>query len=109
VIEAAVVGAESELLEQEVRAVVVLREGADLDAAQLTRFCIEHLPYFAVPRYLEFVDDLPRTPSGKVEKHKLRAQGTDRSWDREKAGIVLSGKRSVAGPAMVASTDANRA
>jgi acyl-coenzyme A synthetase/AMP-(fatty) acid ligase len=36
---------------------------------------------------------LPRTPSGKVQKHRLRAAGTSESWDREKAGIVLSGKR----------------
>jgi crotonobetaine/carnitine-CoA ligase len=109
VIEAAVVGVDSEMLEQEVRAVIVLRSGADLDAERLTRFCIEHLPYFAVPRYVEFVDDLPRTPSGKVEKHKLRAQGTSRSWDREKAGILLSGKRSIAGPEVGATADANRA
>jgi len=105
VIEAAVVGVASEMLEQEVKAVVVVRAGAELDPEQLTRFCIDNLPYFAVPRYLEFVDDLPRTPSGKVEKHKLRAQGTDRSWDREQAGIVLSGKRSFAATSAVGNTN----
>lgn len=94
VIEAAVVGIASEMLEQEVKAVVVLRPGATLDGELLTRFCIDNLPYFAVPRYVEFVEDLPRTPSGKVEKHKLRAAGIGHSWDREAAGIVLSGKRS---------------
>jgi crotonobetaine/carnitine-CoA ligase len=46
-----------------------------------------------VPRYVEFADDLPRTPSGKVQKHKLREQGVTGSWDREAAGIRLSGKR----------------
>jgi crotonobetaine/carnitine-CoA ligase len=98
VIEAAVVGVESELLEQEVLAVVVLREGARPDAEELTKFCIGNLPYFAVPRYLEFAPNLPRTPSGKVEKHKLRADGTARSWDRERAGILLSGKKTGHGP-----------
>ncbi len=106
VIEAAVVGVASELLEQEVKAVVVTRNGAQLDAEELTRFCIGNLPYFAVPRFIEFVTDLPRTPSGKVEKHKLRAGGTAQCWDREQAGIILSGKKvrpsagAVSGPAV---------
>ncbi len=93
VVEAAVVGVASELLEQEVKAVVVTRPGAGLDAGELTEFCIGNLPYFAVPRFIEFAADLPRTPSGKVEKHKLRASGTAHCWDREQAGIILSGKK----------------
>lgn len=100
VIEAAVIGVASELLEQEVMAVVVIREGARLDAEELTRFCVGNLPYFAVPRFVEFAPNLPRTPSGKVEKHKLRARGTALSWDRERAGIVLSGKKTAQGAAV---------
>ncbi|WP_020500840.1 AMP-binding protein [Sciscionella marina] len=94
IIETAVVGVASDLLEQEVKAAVVLQPGAQVNAEHLVRFCIEVLPYFAVPRYVQFLDDLPRTPSGKVEKHKLRVQGIDECWDRERAGIILSGKRS---------------
>jgi carnitine-CoA ligase len=97
VLEAAVVGVASELSEDEVKAVVVLREGATVDVRELTEHCIANMPYFAVPRYIEIADDLPRTPSGKVEKHKLRAAGHDDSWDREAAGIVLSGKYSRTG------------
>jgi acyl-coenzyme A synthetase/AMP-(fatty) acid ligase len=42
------------------------------------------LLYFAIPRYLEFVRELPTTESGKVEKYKLRERGvTERTWDRE--------------------------
>jgi carnitine-CoA ligase len=93
VLEAAVVGVASELLEDEVKAVVAVRPGSRLQPEELVRFCIDVLPYFAVPRYIELVDDLPRTPSGKVQKHRLRTAGTSESWDREKAGIVLSGKR----------------
>jgi crotonobetaine/carnitine-CoA ligase len=100
VIEAAVIGVASDLLEQEVMAAVVTRDGARLDAEELTRFCIGNLPYFAVPRFVEFVPNLPRTPSGKVEKHKLRARGTAGSWDRERAGIVLSGKKETQGAGM---------
>ena len=93
VLEAAVVGVASDLLEDEVKAVVAIRPGSRLQPEELARFCIDVLPYFAVPRYIELVGDLPRTPSGKVQKHRLRTAGTSESWDREKAGIVLSGKR----------------
>ena len=45
------------------------------------------MPYFAVPRYLEFVSELPSTESGKVQKYKLSERGvTDKTWDREAAG-----------------------
>ena len=46
--------------------------------------------YFAIPRFVEFLDDLPRTESGKVQKFKLRERGrTGQTWDREAAGIKL--------------------
>lgn len=94
IVECAVIGVESDLVEDEVGAAVVLRPGADLSYEELSYYCMEVIPYFAVPRYMEFVDDLPRTPSGKVQKHKLRSEGMEGAWDREAAGIVLSGKRS---------------
>lgn len=93
VVEAAVVAVSSEMGEDEVKAVVMIRKGSALSNEELIAHCIEKMPYFAVPRYVEFVDDLPRTPSGKVEKHKLRAVGRGNAWDREQAGIVLSGKQ----------------
>jgi crotonobetaine/carnitine-CoA ligase len=93
VLEAAVVGVKSELTEEEVKAVVVLRPGHSMTHMEMVDHCIASMPYFAVPRFIEFVEDLPRTPSGKVEKHKLRTAGTTDSWDREEAGIVLSGRK----------------
>jgi crotonobetaine/carnitine-CoA ligase len=94
VLEAAVVGVRSELSEEEVKAVVIVRPGTDLSPEELVRHCIDNMPYFAVPRYIEFTDDLQRTPSGKVEKYKLRAEGiTPSCWDREAAGIVLRRSR----------------
>ena len=49
-----------------------------------------------VPRYIRVIDELPKTPTAKVEKHVLRAQGlTADTWDRERAGIrCCGGKRS---------------
>ncbi|GAB3200678.1 ATP-dependent acyl-CoA ligase [Nocardioides hungaricus] len=97
VLDAAVVGVASELSEDEVKAVVVLVGGAELRHEELIEFCIDAMPYFAVPRYLQLVTDLPRTPSGKVEKYKLRAEGVGPLvWDREAAGIVLGRRGRVA-------------
>ena len=54
-------------------------------------FCCERLPYFAVPRYVEFIDELPKNAVGRVLKHVLRERGvTDAAWDREQAGYVVS-------------------
>jgi crotonobetaine/carnitine-CoA ligase len=77
----------SELAEDEVMAALVVREGFSVDPGELARFCEARLPYFAVPRYIERMDDLPRTENGKVQKFKLRERGvTQTAWDRGPAG-----------------------
>lgn len=76
--------------EDEVKVCVVLKEGATLDPAELHQYCVDHMPYFAVPRYIEYVSSLPKTPNAKVRKVELRQRGiTEETWDREKAGIQL--------------------
>jgi crotonobetaine/carnitine-CoA ligase len=91
---AAVFPVRSELAEDEVMAAVVLRPGETIDYAALLDYCQPRMPYFAVPRYLEFVEALPVTENGKVTKYKLRERGvTAASWDREKAGYKVSRKR----------------
>jgi carnitine-CoA ligase len=73
----------SALAEDEVMAAIILHPGKDLAAPDLIAFCEPRLPYFAVPRYVEFMDDLPRTENGKVQKYKLRERGvTAATWDR---------------------------
>jgi crotonobetaine/carnitine-CoA ligase len=92
--EAAVIGVQSDMLEDEVKACVVLRAGATVGYEELIDHSIKNMPYFAVPRYVELLDDLPRTPTGKVEKYKLRDDPhNENTWDREAAGIFLSGRR----------------
>jgi crotonobetaine/carnitine-CoA ligase len=82
---AAAIPVPSELGEDEVMACVVVRDGAVLEPAELVAFCEERLAAFAVPRYVDFLDELPLTPSGKVEKYKLRERGiTATTWDRER-------------------------
>jgi crotonobetaine/carnitine-CoA ligase len=80
----------SELAEDEVMTAIVRQPGSTLDAVAVVRFCETRMPYFAVPRFLEFVDTLPTTENGKIQKYKLRERGiTDQTWDREAAGIAV--------------------
>jgi carnitine-CoA ligase len=68
----------------------VRQPGSGLDEVHIVLFCETRTPYFAVPRFLEFVDALPTSENGKVQKYKLRERGiTDRTWDREVAGIMI--------------------
>ena len=73
----------SELAEDEVMAALVLHGGQRVEPAELARFCESRLPYFAIPRYIELMNELPRTENGKVQKHKLRERGvTAATWER---------------------------
>jgi acyl-CoA synthetase (AMP-forming)/AMP-acid ligase II len=72
VAEAAVFGVEDARFGQRLKAVVVRREGRDLSADQLKRFVKSNLAGYKVPRDVEFVDELPRTSTGKVLKRELR-------------------------------------
>ncbi len=82
--ETALVGVPSELSEEEVLAVVVLQEDETLSPEELLDFCQNRMAYFAVPRYIRFVKEFPRTPSQRIEKYKLREEGiTADTWDRE--------------------------
>jgi crotonobetaine/carnitine-CoA ligase len=93
VVEAAAVPVPSELGEDEVMAYLVTAEGAEIDFAELIAFCADQMAYFMVPRYLDIVDALPKTPSQKIEKYKLAVAARERLdelWDREKAGVRVS-------------------
>jgi crotonobetaine/carnitine-CoA ligase len=87
ILESAAIGVPSELEDEDVKLAVVLRPGMDLSPGELIDFCTERLPKFMVPRYVEFLDTLPRTPTDKVAKYRLRAEGdrgiTPSTWDRE--------------------------
>jgi crotonobetaine/carnitine-CoA ligase len=79
---AAVFPVPSALAEDEVMAALVLHPGAELIPADLIAYCAPRLPYFALPRYLEFMSELPATENGKVQKYKLRERGiTPQTWD----------------------------
>jgi len=90
VLESAAVAVPSELGEDDVKILIVLKPGAELAPEEVIRFCEGRMAYFMVPRYVEFRDSLPKNPSQRIEKYKLRAEGNGAStWDREKAGVRL--------------------
>lgn len=74
---AAAFGVPSDLGEEEVAVAVVLEPGAELTAEQIADACRGVLPRYAVPTFVRFVDALPLTPTGKVQKTVLREVGTD--------------------------------
>jgi crotonobetaine/carnitine-CoA ligase len=85
VLEVAAFGVPSELTEDEVMVAVALRDGHELAPADLVAHCEQQLPRHMVPRYLDFVGSLPKTPTEKVEKHVLAARGvTGSTFDAER-------------------------
>ena len=90
VIECAVFPVPSEYTEDEVMAAVVERCGCTLDPESLIRFLEPRMAWFMVPRFIDVVGFLPKTPTDKIRKFTLREKGvTSVTWDREKAGIHL--------------------
>ena len=91
VLECAVIPVEASESEQEVRAIIVLKEGKTLDHEEFIRFIEPRMAYFMVPRYIDLIDALPKTPTGKIQKFVLKEHDINNStWDREAAGIKLT-------------------
>jgi carnitine-CoA ligase len=91
VLEAAAVGVPSDLGEDDILLVLAVQPDAALDYAELLDFCSARMPYFCVPRYVEVVDELPKTIIGRVRKDILRTRGVGPgAWDRESHGYIVS-------------------
>ncbi|WP_245453253.1 AMP-binding protein [Aquibium carbonis] len=92
--EVAAVAVPSELGEDEVMVIVAPVAGRTIDPAELIEFLRGRMAYFMIPRFVRVLPALPKTPSAKVLKHELRAEGvTGTTWDREAAGIRIKGER----------------
>lgn len=80
----------SDVGEDEVKVTAVLQPDVRATEEELCAWSVDQLPYFAVPRYIELRDDLPRNPVGRVLKYQLRDDGvTTSTWDREAAGFTF--------------------
>ncbi|WP_082407374.1 ATP-dependent acyl-CoA ligase [Mesorhizobium sp. 1M-11] len=86
----AVYAVPSELGEDEVMAAILPEAEKAVDPVELLDFCSARLAYFAVPRFVDLVTELPLTENGKIRKVVLRQAGiTGTAWDREAAGYLL--------------------
>ena len=74
------VGVDAAPGEQDVKVVVVRAPGAQLSEREVHRWCLAEMAKFMVPRYVEFVDELPRLALGKVDRAALAGAG-GRVWD----------------------------
>ncbi len=89
VFESVVVGVPSPLGEEDVKAFVQLKPGQSVEARTLFEFCAERLPFFMVPRFIEFLDEIPKTANQKAQRYVLRQRRGGPEHDREALGIVL--------------------
>jgi len=80
----------SPLGEDEVKVTAEINPGVKVTEEELCRWSIDRVPYFAVPLYIEFRNEIPRTATGKILKEQLRSEGkTAATWDREAAGLTF--------------------
>jgi crotonobetaine/carnitine-CoA ligase len=91
VLESAVYGVPSPIGGQEVMAAIVLKPGATIAPEAVLDFCSDKMAHFAVPRYLRFVDSLPKSNFQRILKQELKAEGVeaDGVWDRESTGYKV--------------------
>lgn len=89
VAECAAVAVPADTVEDEIKVFLVPASGAEIDFEDLARFCTLNMPRFMVPRYFEVVDALPKTPTMRVQKAKLRDLPRTKEWDRVAAGIDI--------------------
>src|SRR5262249_24688050 len=72
--------------DEEVKVCVVLEQDAELDPSDLVEYLEARMPVYWLPRFIECLDELPRTESHKLKKAELREAGiTPTTWDRSKA------------------------
>ncbi|ASR37137.1 hypothetical protein BAY61_21490 [Prauserella marina] len=89
----------SELGDEDIKVCVVLRSAYDAEPGELLLFCVERMAYHAVPRYVEFLEALPKTATERNQYATLRERGlTPSTWDRETEGSSWLKSRSPARP-----------
>jgi crotonobetaine/carnitine-CoA ligase len=79
----------SEHAEDDVKVTAVRVEGSTLSEAELFEWARERVPYYALPRYIEFRETLPRSVLNRILKYRLRDEGfTSQTWDRERENVT---------------------
>ncbi len=86
---AAAFAVKSELSEDDIKVCLVTNNEDSIEPAELFEFFKGALPYFAVPRYVEFMDELPLTATGRVMKHRLRGRPNTDVIDFDELGLQI--------------------
>ena len=74
--------------------VLAAKSGQTVDPVALLEFLQPRMAHFMIPRYIRIMDELPKTPTTKIQKGLLREAGiTPYTWDREEAGIKIRAER----------------
>ena len=79
----------SDMTEDDLKITATVADGASITEEELFRWSIDQLPYFALPRYIEFRPELPRSPVGRVLKRELRTGGDGLDMGRRNLGDHL--------------------
>jgi crotonobetaine/carnitine-CoA ligase len=88
--EAAAIPVPSEFSEDEVMVVLAPAAGSSIEPEAIIAHLLPRVAHHMMPRYIRVIEELPKTPTAKVEKHVLRAEGvTSDTWDRERTGISI--------------------
>ena len=76
VAEVAVLGLPDDIIGQAIKAYIVTSPELKLTDKQVLKYCSENMETFMVPKYIEFLENLPKTPNGKIDKKQLKSMGT---------------------------------
>jgi crotonobetaine/carnitine-CoA ligase len=88
IVESAVIGVPAEIGEEEIKAFIKTVPGAVIDPLKLIKWIEPQMPYFQVPRYIDFVETFEKTPTERIRKETL-SRDVQESWDLEKTGYKV--------------------
>jgi crotonobetaine/carnitine-CoA ligase len=87
VFDCAVVGFPAELVDEDIKIYIQLKEGESMAPEEVIAYCEGKIARFMIPRYIEFVKEFPRAFADKIQKVELKKRGIGKCWDREKGWL----------------------
>ena len=87
ILEAVAVGVPSELGEEEIKLYIKLKEGEKLDYMDFLKWCEKELPYYMIPRYIEIIEEVPKTATQRPKRYLLKERGVGNAFDAYAAGF----------------------
>ena len=84
IVESAVVGVQTQIGEQDIKAFVNIKPGCNLSPLEIIKWCETRMSYYQIPRFIEVVDSFPKTPTERIRKKELSLDVSD-CWDFEKS------------------------